>query len=73
MNDKTYWIDKGIELRSFGRDDDAIAIYDKLLENDPNDANVWNHKGATLRAIGKIQEAIKCYDKAKELEEKSKF
>src|SRR3989339_234194 len=63
-------INKGIALGNLGRQQEAIACYDKALEIDPRDASVWSNKGAALGNLGIYQEEIACYDKAIEIDQR---
>lgn len=61
-------LDKGLSLRKFGKDYEAIECYDKALQVDPNNAYAWNSKGESFRNLEKYKEAIECYDKALQID-----
>ena len=47
-----------------GSYDEAIQVYDKVIEINPKFAEVWYNKGTALRHLGKDDEASVCDDKA---------
>ncbi|HON37088.1 MAG TPA: tetratricopeptide repeat protein, partial [Methanothrix sp.] len=62
------WYNKGIDLDSQGKYDEAIQAYDKAIEIDPQYTEAWSNKGVTLAEQGKYDEAIQAYDKAIEID-----
>ena len=46
------WSIKGFSLSTLGRNDEAIACYDRALEIDPRDARAWNNKGTAAVGTG---------------------
>jgi len=58
------WLNKGVELYSQGKYDQAIEAYDQAISINPQYAEAWNNKGLALRALGEYDEAIKAYDQA---------
>jgi Flp pilus assembly protein TadD len=50
-----------------GKNEDAIAAYDKALQLDPGHAEVWFNKGVLLKKIGMSREATQCIEKSMEL------
>jgi len=66
-NDHNSWYSIGNERAKEGKNDDALAAYDKALELDPKHVGTWNNKGVVLARLKRFEEAISCYDKAIEL------
>ncbi len=54
---------KGIDLYSMGRYDDAIKYFNRALEIDPSYIKALSNKGVVLNKLGRYEEAIKCFDK----------
>lgn len=61
------WNFKGISLTNLGKNQEALACYERAIEIDPRYTIAWHNKGATLQKLGKNHEAIACYDKALEI------
>ena len=59
--------DRGLELLSLGKYDEAIEYFDKSLETDPDNDDALNFKGVSLESLGKYDEAIEYFDKAIEI------
>ena len=57
-------LERGNELLSSERYQDAIDAYDKVLSTAPATFGAWNNKGFALKELGKYQEAIECFTKA---------
>ena len=51
--------------------DDALSIYDKILQNEPNNISALIDKGVTLQNLGKFKKAIILFDKVIELSPKN--
>jgi len=66
-----FWNKKGCALQTLGRDEEAIACYDKALAIDPRCAPVLGNKGAALQTLGRHEEAIDCFDKALAIDPRS--
>ena len=62
------WFNKGNSLDELGRNDEAIACYDKALSIDRQYDEAWNNKGGTLLALGQLEAAIVCFDNALAIE-----
>jgi tetratricopeptide (TPR) repeat protein len=62
----------GTTLLSFNKPMEAIALYDKAIEIDPNNVKVLVTKGEILYELARFKEAIALYDKAIEIEPKFK-
>jgi len=58
---------KGVALSRLGKQEEAIACYDKVLEFNRNDMKTLSNKGVALGFLDKYEEAIACYDKALEI------
>ncbi|PID58434.1 MAG: hypothetical protein CR986_07825 [Ignavibacteriae bacterium] len=61
------WNNKGNALDGLGRQEEAIAAYDKALEIKPDSHEAWYNKGDALDALGRQEAAIAAYDKALEI------
>lgn len=59
---------KGLALRLLGKYDEAIPVYDRAIELDPQDVDNWYYKGLSLLKSGKYEESVKVFDKAIELD-----
>jgi len=46
---------------------DALNIYNQIIEIYPEEADVWEYKGETLRNLEKYEDALEAYDKAIQL------
>lgn len=46
----------------------AIDLYDRIIEIDPNSAVAWNNKGCFLNEMGKPEEALEACEKALEID-----
>ncbi len=57
-------MDKGYSLTELGRLDEANALYDEVIADQPDLAWAWARKGRTLRQMERFDEAIACYDRA---------
>jgi len=55
---------RGIELASNGREAEAIACIDQILEINPGHPHALSFKAASLRSEGRNDEAIACCDRA---------
>jgi tetratricopeptide (TPR) repeat protein len=50
-----------------GKYEDALEIFEKALDLDPNNHEIWNQKGVALRSMGRYDEAVECFNKSLEL------
>jgi tetratricopeptide (TPR) repeat protein len=53
-------------LRTWGRLDEALAAYDRTVDEFPHDAIARNGRAETLRALGRLDEALAAYDRTVE-------
>jgi tetratricopeptide (TPR) repeat protein len=51
------------KLYSSKKYDEAIKIYDDILQTDPNNAIAWDNRGQALYELKKYDQAIICFDK----------
>ena len=58
------WYDQGNSLAKLGKDEEAIACYDKTISLDSTHCGAWNNKGHSLSKLGKDEESIVCYSQA---------
>ena len=49
---------KGFALARLGKNEDAIAEFDKTLSEDGNNAQAYHQKGTLLLKIGRYEDAI---------------
>jgi tetratricopeptide (TPR) repeat protein len=56
-----------IRLQNTGRYEEAIKIYEEILEKTPEDRDTWYHKAWCFNRMGRFEEQILCYDKAIDL------
>ena len=61
------WMDKAYSLTELGYADEALQVYNQVLEHAPNSAWVWARKGRTLRILGRYEDALEAYDRALQL------
>jgi len=52
---------RAISLTALGREEDAVASYDKALEIEPRSAATWFNRGNSLDALGRSVEAAESY------------
>ena len=64
------WYRLGVILRLAGKNDEAIAAYQRAIELDPKDAYPHNGLGNVYWALGCYDEAIAAYQRAIELDPK---
>jgi Flp pilus assembly protein TadD len=55
---------RGIALADSGRSDEALAVFDAILKEDPGDAEAWQNRGIALLKRGDVQGAIGSLDRA---------
>jgi serine/threonine protein kinase len=60
---ETDWWERGISFGALGRNDLAIACYDRALDANPNSPEVWANKGSTLHRMGRFDEALVCFER----------
>ena len=65
------WTSKGTALSALGRNDEALACYDRALEINPRDARVWSNKSVALLNVGRREEALACYDRVLEIDSRN--
>ncbi|MFQ5941042.1 MAG: tetratricopeptide repeat protein [Nitrososphaerales archaeon] len=56
------WNNKGNELLSKGRYEEALQCYNNAIATEPYSSVSWNNKGAALHDMGKHHDAHKCYE-----------
>ena len=61
-------INKGVDLMSLGKFDEAIEYFNATLKIEPNNTKANYNKGLSLANISKYKEAIVCLDKALDLD-----
>jgi tetratricopeptide (TPR) repeat protein len=53
-----------VNMMQAGRYDEALALFDRVLERVPKDAGTWTSKGHALKTLGREDEAVEAYRKA---------
>jgi len=61
-------IDKGITLRNFKKYDEALQVFEKVLETEPENAQAWHNKGIILGILKKYNEAMQAFKKSIQIE-----
>jgi tetratricopeptide (TPR) repeat protein len=61
------FLDDGIELGNSGCYEEAIKMFDKELEINPQDDDAWYAKGLALFYLEQYKKAIEAYYKALEI------
>jgi len=61
-------IEKGVNLRNFGKYDEALQVFDKVTELEPSNAQAWHNKGIILGILKKYNEALQAFEKALKIE-----
>ncbi|TLX84695.1 MAG: tetratricopeptide repeat protein [Thaumarchaeota archaeon] len=56
------WYKEGNELIRNGKNEDAIAAYDKATQINPDHVSAWNNKGIAMFRLKRFEDAISCYD-----------
>jgi tetratricopeptide (TPR) repeat protein len=54
----------GTALLNLGRHDDALAVFDKAVQLEPNDASLWNNLGNVCIGSNRTPEAIASFQRA---------
>jgi curli biogenesis system outer membrane secretion channel CsgG/S1-C subfamily serine protease/Tfp pilus assembly protein PilF len=62
------WGDLGLALAGAGRDEEALAAYQRSLALAPDHAMTWFNTGLNLRRLGREQEAVAHLNRAVELD-----
>jgi autotransporter strand-loop-strand O-heptosyltransferase len=55
---------RGLELQSLGRPNEALTTFDNVLAIDPNVAEAYYNRGNVLRELRRFEEALAAYDRA---------
>ena len=58
------WLGRGLVLTELGREDEALAAFDRALRARPGYARAWWHKGIVLEGSGRLDDALEAYDRA---------
>jgi len=62
------WVDNGTDYFLQGQYDLAIAVWNTVLQSDPNDEQIHNYLGRAFYQIGKYEKAIESFAKAREID-----
>ena len=63
-NDSSAWYNRGVILESIGKQDMALASYDKALEINPTHLSALINKGYILNSLGRHEEALDFFERA---------
>ncbi|MEC4892385.1 MAG: tetratricopeptide repeat protein [Oscillatoria sp. PMC 1051.18] len=63
-DDRQYFYQKGQQLASESKYEEAIASYDKYLEMQPDDNTAWVLRGAALTHLDRYEEALISFEEA---------
>jgi len=58
---------EGDTLAAAGKFEEAIVLYDRAIEVDPENSEAWTRKAIALKALGRIREALDCVERAIDL------
>ncbi len=61
-----YLLDEGLRLYNMRKLKEAIAVYRKVLDIQPDNSDAYNNIGLSLQLMGRTKDAILCYQKAVE-------
>lgn len=64
------WIEKGVALVVEGKYNEAIEVFNKAIQLNPNDAVAYNNRGAAYGQIGNYKQQIEDCNKALQLDPK---
>jgi tetratricopeptide (TPR) repeat protein len=64
--DPAVWTARAELLRKWGQTNEALAAYDRAVEDFPHEVVARNGRAETLRALGRLDEALAAYDRAVE-------
>ena len=53
-----------VNMMQAGRYEEALELFDRVLERVPKDAGTWTSKGHALKTLGREDEAVEAYRKA---------
>ena len=62
------WTGKGIAPNDLNKSDEAIKVYEKEIEINPQNSYCWLNKGFSLVELKNPNEAIRAFDYAFELD-----
>ncbi|PSF34925.1 hypothetical protein C7H19_18125 [Aphanothece hegewaldii CCALA 016] len=60
---------QALQLSNSGKNEEAIACYDKLLQIEPNNGGAWFNRAGDLSSLNKYKDAIYSYTKVLECKE----
>ena len=67
MSEAAAWLDQAAQLDRQGRFDEALGIFDKVLQLQPESAEAYSLRGITLAKLGQLEMALASLDKALQL------
>jgi tetratricopeptide (TPR) repeat protein len=67
------WLKKANAMVIKGQLEEALAVYDRVLELDPQNVSAMGKKGAALEGLGRFDEAIPLFEAALEIKPKSQI
>jgi tetratricopeptide (TPR) repeat protein len=58
---------EGDTLAAARKFEEAIVLYDRAIEVDPENSEAWTRKAIALKALGRIRESLDCVERALDL------
>ena len=68
MTDAASSFDQGVSLQNDSSFEDAIAAFEKAIEEDPKNGGAWYHKAVCLTELERYNEAMECVGTAIQLD-----
>jgi tetratricopeptide (TPR) repeat protein len=62
------WTNKGLSLSNLGRDEEALACYDKAMDYNLSFPQALHNKGLCLSKLGRHNEALRCFEKSLDID-----
>lgn len=59
-----FWNNKAVGFHALGLHEEAVASYDRALEQLPGDPELWQNRGASLLGLDRFSEALECFERA---------
>jgi tetratricopeptide (TPR) repeat protein len=63
-------LENGLDALKKNKNEKALAIFEDVIQLEPENTMAWNNKGVALRKLGRLEDAINCYNKVLVIEPK---